>query len=52
MDAGKATALTANNDADIWQFDFDREAPALADEHEFPPLICIPTTAGTGVASP
>ena len=48
MDAGKATALTANNDADIWQFDFDREAPALADEHEFPPLICIPTTAGTG----
>ena len=48
MDAGKATALTAHNDVDIWQFDFDREAPTLADEHEFPPLICIPTTAGTG----
>ncbi len=48
MDAGKATALTAHNDVDIWQFDFDREAPTLADDHEFPPLICIPTTAGTG----
>ena len=48
MDAGKATALTAHNEFDIWQFDFDREAPTLADEHEFPPLICIPTTAGTG----
>ena len=48
MDAGKATALTANNDLGIWQFDFDGDAPTLADRHEFPPLICIPTTAGTG----
>ena len=48
MDAGKATALTANNDCDVWQFDFDREAPALPVGHVFPRLICIPTTAGTG----
>ena len=48
MDAGKATALTANNDCDVWQFDFDREVPALPAGHVFPRLICIPTTAGTG----
>lgn len=48
MDAGKATALTANNDCDVWEFDFDRESPVLPLGHEFPKLICIPTTAGTG----
>ena len=48
MDAGKATALTANNDCDVWEFDFDRESPVLPTDHEFPTLICIPTTAGTG----
>ena len=48
MDAGKATALTANNDCDVWEFDFDRESPVLPTGHEFPTLICIPTTAGTG----
>ena len=48
MDAGKATALTANNDCDVWQFDFDREVPVLPAGHVFPKLICIPSTAGTG----
>lgn len=48
MDAGKATALTANNDCDVWQFDFDRDVPALPAGHVFPKLICIPCTAGTG----
>ena len=48
MDGGKATALTAHNDCSIWQFDFDRETPELPAGHAFPPLICIPTTAGTG----
>ena len=48
MDAGKATALTANNDCDVWQFDFDRDVPELPAGHVFPKLICIPTTAGTG----
>ena len=48
MDGGKATALTAHNDCTIWQFDFDRETLELPSGHAFPPLICIPTTAGTG----
>ena len=48
MDAGKSTALTAHNECDIWQFDFDREVPSLPTGHVFPKLICIPTTAGTG----
>ena len=48
MDAGKATALIAHNDYDIWQFDFNRDTPELPHHHRFPPLICIPTTAGTG----
>ncbi len=48
MDAGKATALTAYHDCDLWQFDFERDLPELPADHQFPPLICIPTTAGTG----
>lgn len=48
MDAGKVTALTAHNECDVWQFDFDRDAPSLPADHVFPTLICIPTTAGTG----
>ena len=48
MDGGKATALTAHNDCAIWQFDFDRDIPELPSGHAFPPLICVPTTAGTG----
>ena len=48
MDAGKSTALTAHNQCDIWQFDFDRDVPSLPADHIFPKLICIPTTAGTG----
>jgi alcohol dehydrogenase class IV len=48
MDAGKSTALTAHNECDIWQFDFDRDVPNLPADHIFPKLICIPTTAGTG----
>lgn len=48
MDAGKATALMAHHDLDLWQFDFERDIPTLPTGHVFPKLICIPTTAGTG----
>lgn len=47
MDGGKAIALTAQNDIDLWDFEFERVPPVLPGS-AFPPLICIPTTAGTG----
>lgn len=47
MDGGKAICLTANNDLDLWRFDTEAESPAL-EAHSFPPIITIPTTAGTG----
>ncbi len=47
MDGGKAICLTSNNDLDLWQFDTEAESPALQ-ARSFPPLITIPTTAGTG----
>ena len=48
MDAGKATTLVANNDLDVWRFNYDEAIPTLPIGHVFPKLICIPTTAGTG----
>jgi alcohol dehydrogenase class IV len=48
MDAGKATTLVANNDLDVWRFNYDEASPTLPVGHVFPKLICIPTTAGTG----
>ena len=48
MDGGKAVCLTARNELDLWDFEFEQPAPALAHLHRFPPLITIPTTAGTG----
>ena len=47
MDGGKAIALTAQNDIDLWDFEYEKVPPVLA-ASAFPPLICIPTTAGTG----
>ena len=48
MDAGKLVSLIANDRADLWAFDFD--APSAPDlvGGDFVPLICVPTTAGTG----
>lgn len=47
MDGGKAICLTVNSGTALWDFEYERPAPDLAPE-AFPPLICIPTTAGTG----
>lgn len=47
MDGAKAVALTALGGVDLWDFEFERPAPAL-DRAAFPPLVTVPTTAGTG----
>jgi len=35
-----------NRKLKLW--DFDNDKPALSELNEFPPIICIPTTSGTG----
>ncbi len=48
MDGGKAICVVANNDIDLWAFEFEQTPPDMNGLPAFPPLICIPTTAGTG----
>ncbi len=48
MDGGKSVALTATSGFDLWDFEFERDPPVMSGGPAFPPLICIPTTAGTG----
>lgn len=48
MDAGKAVSLMASGDRPLWDFDFDVPPPDGLTKADFPPLLCIPTTAGTG----
>lgn len=48
MDGGKAICLTANNDFDLWDFEWEAPPPEIAPHQAFPTLITIPTTAGTG----
>jgi len=48
MDGAKAIGLVAANDLDLWAFNYDKPSPDMSDQAAFPPLICVPTTAGTG----
>lgn len=48
MDAGKAISLLVRNDHALWEFDFDNPTQPDLSVADFVPLICVPTTAGTG----
>ena len=48
MDGGKSICLTANNDADLWAFEWEKTPAVIHPDEDFPKLITIPTTAGTG----
>lgn len=48
MDGGKSVCLTANNDFDLWAFEWEAPVIELVRDQAFPTLITIPTTAGTG----
>lgn len=48
MDGGKAIGLVAQSGVDLWDFEYERPSPAVTGPSAFPPLVTIPTTAGTG----
>ena len=48
MDGGKAICLTARNERDLWEFEWEAEPADIGPDQAFPTLITIPTTAGTG----
>jgi alcohol dehydrogenase class IV len=48
MDAGKAISLVARNNHQLWDFDFDVAPPVIAAPAGLAPLVCVPSTAGTG----
>lgn len=48
MDAGKAVALTARSGVGLWDFEWEKPPAPVDPAAAFPPLICVPTTAGTG----
>ena len=48
MDGGKAVCLTARNQIELWDFEWEEPPAVIGADQAFPPLITIPTTAGTG----
>ena len=48
MDGGKSIGLTARNEIDLWDFEWELPAAEISPDQAFPKLITIPTTAGTG----
>lgn len=48
MDGGKAISLTARCDLPIDAFDYNEDTPPMLPSGALVPLVCIPTTAGTG----
>lgn len=48
MDAGKAISLVLNSARDLWDFDYNVTPPDELGRADFVPLLCIPTTSGTG----
>jgi alcohol dehydrogenase class IV len=48
MDGGKGVCLTARNEIDLWDFEWEEPPAVIGPDQAFPPLITIPTTAGTG----
>ena len=48
MDGAKSICLTAHNDINLWDFEWEKPAPVIPPNQAFPKLITIPTTAGTG----
>lgn len=48
MDGGKSICLTANNSIDLWAFEWEKTPITVTADEQFPTLITIPTTAGTG----
>ena len=48
MDGGKAICLTARNEIDLWDFEWEATPAEIRPDQSFPHLVTIPTTAGTG----
>ena len=48
MDAGKAISLVLNSSRDLWDFDYNLTPPTDIGKADFVPLLCVPTTSGTG----
>jgi len=48
MDGGKAICMVATSGVELWDFEFEKTPADMSFHPSFPPLICIPTTAGTG----